>query len=390
MLPTEESSLNLRLLGNCDLNGHGNGGQVTVASRGGEYYAYVGHMQGMGTTIVNVSDPRKPRVVSQVPVPENTHSHKVRVCGDIMLVNNEQGGPSDWEAGLRLYDIHDPARPRETGFYQAAGRGVHRFWVDCERRLAYISAETEGYLKAILVVVDFKDPTNLREVSRWWLPGQWTEGGEEPSWDTEKKSCWHHHPVVLGDRAYLGYWDAGFVILDISDIEKPRFVSRGDYSPAYGGVFHTALPIDRHILGRRWMIGTQESLSPPTKEGKKLMWVIDITAETNPVPVATFDVPIENPEKVTDRFGPHQPHEDVHLRDNLAYVSWFGGGLRVVDLTNPYRPTEVGHYIPPCDRQRMAQTNDVYLDDRGLVYTIDRLERGLDILEYTGPRHLVA
>jgi hypothetical protein len=34
----------------------------------------------------------------------------------------------------------------------------------------------------------------------------------------------------------------------------------------------------------------------------------------------------------------------------------------------------------------MVQTNDVFVDDRGLIYTIDRLERGLDILEFTGPR----
>jgi len=34
----------------------------------------------------------------------------------------------------------------------------------------------------------------------------------------------------------------------------------------------------------------------------------------------------------------------------------------------------------------MIQTNDVFVDDRGLVYIIDRLHGGLDILEYTGPR----
>ena len=386
-MSTEPGSKNVRLFGNSDLNGYGNGGQVTVARRGHEYYAYVGHMQGIGTTIVNVTDPRKPQVVSQIPAPEGTHCHKVRVCGDVMLVNNEQLSGKRWEAGLRLFNISDPAKPRETGFFQTAGKGVHRYWVDCEKKLAYISAEMEGYHKAIFVVVDFSDPRKPSEVSRWWFPGQWMDGGEMPTWDTKKRSFWHHHPVVLDDRAYLGYWDAGFIILDISDIKNPRFVSRSDYYPAYGGVFHTALPVDRSILGRRWMIGTQESLAPPSKEGKKLMWVVDITAEENPVPVATFDVPIDDPEKIEDRFGPHQPHEDVHLKDDLVYVSWFGGGLRVVDIHNPYQPREVGYWVPKCVRQKMVQTNDVFVDDRGFIYTIDRSERGLDILEYTGPRH---
>jgi hypothetical protein len=384
---TQKESRNVRLLGNSGLNGFRNGGQVTVLKRGGEYYAFVGHMQGMGTTIVNVTDPRKPKVISQIPVPENTHSHKVRVCGDVMLVNNEQLSGKKWEAGLRLYDISDPARPIETSFFQTAGKGVHRFWVDCDKKLAYISTEMDGYLKAIFVVVDFSNSRKPREVSRWWLPGQWTEGGEKPFWDTMKQSYHHHHPIVLGGRAYLGYWDAGFVILDVSDIRKPRLVSRGDYSPAYGGVFHTALPLDRPIMGRRWMIGFQESILPPAREGKKLMWVVDVTAEANPVPVATFDVPVKDPEKLDERFGPHQPHEDVHLKDNLVYAAWFGGGLRVVDISNPYQPKEVGYYLPRCECQKTVQTNDVYVDDRGLIYTIDRLERGLDILEYTGPRH---
>ena len=87
---TQTRSRNVRLLGNSDLNGFGNGGQVTVAKRGGEYIAFVGHMQGMGTSIVDVTDPTNPRVISKIPAPENTHSHKVRVCGDVMLVNNEQ------------------------------------------------------------------------------------------------------------------------------------------------------------------------------------------------------------------------------------------------------------------------------------------------------------
>lgn len=139
MPPTHRRSRNVRLLGSSDLNGFGNGGQVTVAKRGGEYIAFVGHMQGMGTSIVNVTDPKKPKVISQIPVPENTHSHKVRVCGDVMLVNNEQLSGKNWEAGLRLYDVSDPAKPVETSFFQTAGKGVHRFWVDCDKKLAYIS-----------------------------------------------------------------------------------------------------------------------------------------------------------------------------------------------------------------------------------------------------------
>src|SRR6185295_3813268 len=65
-------------------------GQVQVAG----HYAYIGHItnkEGLGTSILDISDPRKPKLVSQVPVGDaSSHSHKARVAGDVMIVNAEQ------------------------------------------------------------------------------------------------------------------------------------------------------------------------------------------------------------------------------------------------------------------------------------------------------------
>lgn len=365
------------------MDGHGNGGQVQVSRRGDEYYAFIGHMEDMGTSIVDVTEAANPLIVSQIPVPRNTHSHKVRVCDDYMLVNMEQlGNGVPFEAGLKFYDISDINQPTEISFFKTGGRGVHKFWVDCSKKLAYISTELDGYLGAVFMIVDFRDPFNPAEVSRWWLPGQWAEGGETPSWNTDEYKYRLHHPVVLGDRAYLGYWDAGYIILDISNTQNPRMISHRNYTPPYGGAFHTALPVERKIQGRSWLVVFQESLAPYHLEGKKLMWMIDITHEENPVPVSTFQVPVAGFNLELDRFGPHQPHEDTKLEDNLIHAAWFGGGLRVIDITDPYQPTEKGFYIPPVPRgQSMIQTNDVYVDDRNVIYIIDRYNRGLDMLE---------
>ena len=65
------------------------GGQVEVNGD----YAYVGHMEPPhGTSIVDVSDPRKPRLVSKIDLPgDDTHTHKVRIVGDTyMIVNSER------------------------------------------------------------------------------------------------------------------------------------------------------------------------------------------------------------------------------------------------------------------------------------------------------------
>ena len=54
-----------------------------------------------------------------------------------------------------------------------------------------------------------------------------------------------------------------------------------------------------------------------------------------------------------------------------------------IDIANPFAPREVGHFLPdaPAGEQRVS-SNDVTIDDRGLIYLIDRA-RGLDIIEAT-------
>jgi hypothetical protein len=82
------------------------------------------------------------------------------------------------------------------------------------------------------------------------------------------------------------------------------------------------------------------------------------------------------------RFGAHQFHE--HPVGTLVFATWFSGGLRIIDLADPSAPREAGHYIPePVGGRALPQSNDVFVDARGLVYLQDRFV-GLDILEYRG------
>jgi len=84
------------------------------------------------------------------------------------------------------------------------------------------------------------------------------------------------------------------------------------------------------------------------------------------------------------RFGAHQPDEYVGP-DNLVYAAWFSSGLRVIDISNPYRPEEVACYVSkPDPGSRSTQTNDLLVDAKGLIYIIDR-NNGLDILKLSRP-----
>ena len=132
-------SENIKQLGRMDLPG---GGSVVVQNG----YAYVGHMDPPhGTSIIDVHDPKNPKVIAHLEISEGLHSHKVRVSGDIMLINYERyKAKQELQSGLKIFDISNKSKPREIGFYKTPGKGVHRFTFD--GRYAYISPTVEGYV----------------------------------------------------------------------------------------------------------------------------------------------------------------------------------------------------------------------------------------------------
>jgi len=352
------------------------GGQVVVSGT----IAFIAHMRAPhGTTLVDVSDPARPRQLAALSVPGDSHSHKVRAVDGIMLVNREaptrvEPGPG-FRGGLGIWDVSQPSKPRAITDWPC--RGVHRFTFD--GRYAYVSADVDGYQGNIVMILDLKDPARPEEAGRWWLPGQWVGGGETPAWKGRAHRC--HHPIRLGDRLYAGYWHGGFVILDIEDLAKPRLVARLDWSPPFPWPTHTTLPIPFPLMGRRVLLVSDEDVARVGGDTPSFLWLVDITDETRPVPFSSFQVAGVDGSPQPEFTGCHQPCEEV--RGSEIPVTWFAHGLRVVDIANPHAPREVAHFVPdvPAGSERVC-SNDVCFDSRGLIYLIDR-GRGLSILERT-------
>jgi hypothetical protein len=247
------------------------------------------------------------------------------------------------------------------------------------------------------MIVDLEDPEHPREVGRWWLPGQ-RKGDPEPplprppepfdvGYRPHHTLCWPRRP----DRAYLGYMDGGVVILDISDKSCPRQVSRLDYHPPFPGFTHTVVPLfDRGLL-----VVSDESADVPGLDWfgwPTYNWIVDIRDETKPVIISTLPTPAGLAElhRTTDRIGAHNLHENetepgAASLQNTAVATWLGAGLRIYDLRNPFRPEEIGAFLPESPPgQSGSRISDVFVDDRSLIYVGDRDRGGLYILEYTG------
>ena len=374
------SAEGLRLIGHHDLGGHGDGMQVL---REGDAL-FVGHFgpSGMGTSILDVSDPKLPKLVRQWPAPSGTHTHKVQVAGGLLLVNHETfpygSGPPGGErtAGLAVYRLDDPFAPSPLGFWESTGRGVHRVvWTG--GRYAYLSATPAGFDGRIWVIVDLEDPAGPVEAGRWWWPGQRRGAGERPSWPEGERIA-AHHALLDGHLAYLGYDDGNLVVLDVSDPRRPAMVSNLRWD---GGGTHTCLPLP----GRRLVVVTDEQLHDGPEAPERRIRVIDVGDPAHPRVIALCPAPDDDYRRAGLRFGPHNLHENrpgSYASERLVFATYFNAGLRVYDLEDPARPREVAHWVPrPAPGQVAAQSNDLFVDRDGLVHVTDRVGGGVAVLE---------
>ena len=375
-------SRNIELVGHSDLNGKGDGMQMMLKGD----YLFVGHMgyNGLGTSVLDVSNPRDPRVVRQIPIPENTHSHKVQLAGDILLVNHEQQlhAGSPYSAGLAVYDVSKPADPTQIGFLPINGQGIHRLWWTGDK-YTYFSVREEGYQGRFLMTANMADPVSPKIVSRWWYPGQWLAGGEKPTWQ-EGPTLRAHHVIVKGDRAYGGYGDAGMLIFAIDD-GNLSLISERNWVAEVGGSTqtHTGLPLLSHNL----VVTTDESLKDNCQEAKKDVRVFDISDEREPRQIAMFPVPQGDYCRRGGRFGPHNLHEnrpESFISEDILYLTYFNAGLRVYDVSEPANIREIASFVPEAPPgQKAIQINDVYVAKDGLIFVTDRLAGGVYVLRMT-------
>jgi len=404
-----EAARNVEFVGHSDQGGRGDGVQVMVA-RG---HAYVGTRVSRGVMVTDVRDPRNPKPVNFVPTHPNSVSMHLQAAEDLLLHIQEAdqrallsaqeyyGGSNrvdsrrfgkrgeDYAAGMNVFDISDPANPRKIGFLEVEGLGLHRIWW-VGGRYAYASALLDGFTDHILIVIDMQDPTKPVECGRWWIPGQNAAAGETPTW-TGRYAL--HHAIVADDFAYGSWRDGGLTILDVKNKSAPKLIAHRTWCPPFGGGTHNAVPLhDRNLL----VVADEAVLNLDVEGQLKRTWVFDIRARENPVSIATMPIPAEQDYvAMGGQFGPHNLHENrpgSFQSSTTIFATWQSAGLRVFDIANPFRPEEIGYFVPPQPakwmepmrgRAKVRHTADLFVAQDGLVYLTD-YDAGLYIVQWKG------
>jgi hypothetical protein len=433
-----EEAHNARLVGMHNLQArsayHG-----VIQEQDGRWIAYVGHHDGVarnpltgqaeinGTSIVDVTNPRNPVYLRHLPAP-NGGSQMAQVCTGDELPDGDPGKyyllRTDGNAGHQIYDVTDPANPQFVVDVTTGLDGTHKNWWECDTGIAYLVADLqpEGWsTDRGLKIFDLSDPENPVFIRNFGMVGSQPGATEPPVRDPGI-----HEATRLGDRVYLAYGTSGEGALQIIDREalltgNPRpspenllapVISQLNMPDYWGG--HTAWAMHDVVLPeyelfeegspRDFVILTSESTSNSCQEPMHHMtFMVDITQEEFPFPVANYQVP-ESEGLFCDRggrFGTHAQnwsYTDVFYK-KMIVVSYFNAGARMVDVRDPYHPKEVAFYIPATTDdtdERCAeidgieecfiaiQTNNVEVDERGLVYLFDRANTGLHIVQLTG------
>jgi hypothetical protein len=397
-------ALNMKLLAHHELAGYGGLGEgISMQLTGdGRRVLWLAHESApKNFSGVDVTDPRNPKLIVQTELPHmKLRSNSLDVVGNIMAVAYQASTVGIKPAGVDLFDVSVPEKPKLISHFDCSGphsRGVHALWF-VDGKYIHMSAGAPDFQPRhplddqFYRVLDVSDPSKPVEAGRWWYPG--TREGDEapaparlaPQFDTGFRA---HNTNVFPerpDRAYVGYIDGGAFVLDISDLGKIKVVSKWNHSPPLNGFIHTVLPLFERGL---WIV-SDECVQDNGADWPKLVWVVDARNDANPVPIGTFPAaPYDAFARRGGRFGAHNLHENlpgpVSFRsDTIVVGTFFNAGVRVYDTRDPYRVEEIAYYVPGTPKLSPAgavQLNDVYVDDRRIVYTVDRFTGGLYVLE---------
>ena len=388
----------MELLATCDVASRPDTLQVMLH----QGHAFVSHPFTGGFSVVDIKNPRDPKPVTYVPPPPGTRTLHLQLADGILLVTNEADnsasekyldkaryfgqqlgqdteGVAEFSAGVRVYDVSDPARPREAGFLDIPGFGTHRLWW-AGGPLATASSMPLGYDDFILSVLDMKDPLKP-ELTGHWAPGQSQTHGRMGL----------HHAILDGTVAY-GAWRAGG--LQIVDAANGQLRHLGGLTPDVwgGGNTHTTLPLP----DRAMVVLADESVQDHQADGDRRIWLLDVAEPASPRILGVLPEPAEQEFKALGGvYGPHNLHENrpgTWRSDDIIFATYQNAGVRAYDISDPAEPVEVAHAVPPPPARNVdprasgalvPQSADLIVSADGLIVASD-LNAGLSLIQFEG------
>ena len=132
-IPPGWEANNVEAVGYSGLDGRKGAFKMAVKKANGRWYLYMGHLWHYGWSIVDVTDPKDPKLVKTIPGPTNTWTIQMTLHDNIMVTGLEKSSLA-WGAdpnkpndeGVLIWDISDPINPRQLSHWKTGSTGTHR------------------------------------------------------------------------------------------------------------------------------------------------------------------------------------------------------------------------------------------------------------------------
>ncbi|MFN2283674.1 MAG: LVIVD repeat-containing protein [Anaerolineae bacterium] len=347
-------------------------------------YAYVADGY-QGLQIINVAIPSTPVFAG--------HSATQELASDVAVLN-DYAYVADRFRGLRAFDVSTPASPVEIGHYDIVGNARRVLPVG---NLLYV-ADDDGGMR----ILNVANPGRPREIGYYDSPNNVSS------------------MAVAGQYAYVADGAGGVRIVDVTDPSAPALVStfRTWDGWVYGIIIRNgyAYIAEGGGTGQRrglHIASLANPIAPVTEEfvdtaGKAFdlalvgnrayvaadtggLRIVDVTTPVIPVPLGSWDVEGVNVSDVAvegtmayvvdgqnlyavNTANPVAPSsvmtwtagtaDGVTVVNSIAYLAEGGSGLRLLDVTEPSSPEEIGYYNTPGEALYSALANQyIYVAD---------------------------
>lgn len=344
-----------------------------------------------GLAVLDASNPNSPFVTQTWPGTPGARESQVEGNEDSRMVvvmpfprATFFGDPASAESTLDIYDV--PAgncsklirrgtfRFGTAKSHDKMGQKVvtheHRIW----KNIIYVTASSPAHPGPALYVIDASDRDNPTMIATWDMsdePGGRLSGLHDVDVSPDGTRLYGNIRVAGSDLNSTG----GLVVLDTTEVAKwspgmqpPKINRVGDLllwsKPLVGGS-HTAQYFENN--GRKYVAVANEGGGCPAAHAQ----IVDVTYELHPVVVSSMRLEVNRPEYcdrtrpdhdglvlgdrggvdgllMQYRYGAHYAGIDDVQNGKYLAITWYGAGLHLFDVSDPYTPKHVGEFNPPA------------------------------------------
>ena len=252
------------------------------------------------------------------------------------------------QTGFQIYDVDDPESPVKHAAWNNGGVGTHNLWVFSQGDRSFVAAvfnkvdqlgvEEEHFITGILQIVEITNPDDPELVSEWRLSDAELDC---PARGNDSDHCFLHDVTVSadGNTAYLSFWDAGLVLLDISDPANPAFIGR-------------ALDQVQNDDPEGWLNeeGNTHAAVPTEVDGRKLVVVGDEDFTGG----GEIGVTVNSPASLADFYQAVQWAGTAEANGQTADFVYVGAGCHATDYALAGGPSAVEGKIVFVDHRAAA------------------------------------